>query len=86
MKVVTGNELHDNFFNLGGHSLLAMQILMRLEKQTGVKLTTRVVLLNTLEQLAAQVPEQNSAAASSDVASEPSGKSLLGSLKRGLFG
>jgi hypothetical protein len=47
----------DNFFELGGHSLLCLAALGRLEEKTGQRLSPRVVLLNTLEQIAAQLPE-----------------------------
>ncbi|MEZ4270065.1 MAG: phosphopantetheine-binding protein [Myxococcota bacterium] len=48
--------LRDNFFNLGGHSLLCMQAIGQIEKVTGKRLSPRVILLNTLEQVAAQLP------------------------------
>lgn len=31
-------SLHDDFFNLGGHSLLAVQVMSRLEEETGIRL------------------------------------------------
>ena len=31
-------SLHDDFFNLGGHSLLAVQVMTRLEEETGISL------------------------------------------------
>ncbi len=46
----------DNFFNLGGHSLLSMQFITRLENETGFRLNPRFVIINTLAQLARQVP------------------------------
>jgi amino acid adenylation domain-containing protein len=48
--------LHDNFFNLGGHSLLSLSVLSQLEAKTGTRLSPRVLLLNTLEQVAAALP------------------------------
>jgi len=36
--VIESIGIHDDFFDLGGHSLLAVQAVMRLEKETGVKL------------------------------------------------
>jgi amino acid adenylation domain-containing protein len=49
-------SMRDNFFDLGGHSVLAMQLIARIHAETGVRLSPRVVLLNTLEQAAAQLP------------------------------
>jgi acyl carrier protein len=45
----------DNFFDLGGHSLLCLQVVAQIEKRTGKRLSPRSLLLNTLEQLAAQL-------------------------------
>lgn len=42
--------LNDDFFDLGGHSLLAVQVMTRLEKETGVKLP--VTTLFKISQLA----------------------------------
>lgn len=49
-------SLGDNFFDVGGHSILAMQLIARLHLETGVRVSPRIVLLNTLEQVAAQLP------------------------------
>lgn len=46
----------DFFFNLGGHSLLGFQLLTRLEKETGLQLRPLALAVNSLEQLAAQIP------------------------------
>ena len=45
---------HHNFFNIGGHSLLAMQVIARIAHDTGVKISPRDMLLNTLAQIAFQ--------------------------------
>jgi acyl-coenzyme A synthetase/AMP-(fatty) acid ligase/acyl carrier protein len=45
--------VHDNFFDLGGHSLLCLPVMTRLEKQIGVRITPRDLILQTLGQLAA---------------------------------
>lgn len=50
---------HDNFFTLGGHSLLALQVIARLERECGVRVSPRVMLLNSLRQIAAQLPQPN---------------------------
>lgn len=47
---------HDNFFEIGGHSLLCMQVIERIRKETGVRLSPRVILLNTLSQIAEALP------------------------------
>jgi amino acid adenylation domain-containing protein len=46
--------IHSNFFEIGGHSLLSMTCIARIQKETGVQLSPRVLLLNTLEQIAEQ--------------------------------
>jgi amino acid adenylation domain-containing protein len=48
--------IHDNFFDLGGHSLLCLQVVARIEKRTGTRLSPRLLLLDTLEQVAARLP------------------------------
>ncbi len=45
--------MQDNFFDLGGHSLLSLQVLLRLEKQLGIRLSPRDLIFHTLGQLAA---------------------------------
>src|SRR5439155_934302 len=47
--------VHDNFFDLGGHSLLCLQVVAQLERRTGRRLGPRLLLLNTLEQVAAHL-------------------------------
>jgi amino acid adenylation domain-containing protein len=44
----------DNFFELGGHSLLAMQVIAGIEKATGVRVSPRVMVMDTLRQMAAR--------------------------------
>jgi acyl carrier protein len=46
-------SVQDSFFDLGGHSLLSLQVLLRLEKQLGIRMSPRDLLFNTLGQLAA---------------------------------
>ncbi len=48
-------SVRDNFFNLGGHSLLCFRVLSEVEKKTGKRLNPRMMLLSTLEQVAAQI-------------------------------
>jgi amino acid adenylation domain-containing protein len=52
--------IHDNFFELGGHSLLSIQVISRIKKATGVRLNVRVLLLNSLGQIAPQCPVASS--------------------------
>jgi hypothetical protein len=47
--------IYDNFFDLGGHSLLCFRIIAQIERDTGKRISPRVVLLNTLEQVATQL-------------------------------
>jgi amino acid adenylation domain-containing protein len=46
---------HDNFFATGGHSLLSLRVIAEIERATGVRLSPRVLLLNSLAQVAAQL-------------------------------
>jgi acyl carrier protein len=48
-------SLEDNFFDLGGHSLLSLQLVSRIEAQTHRRLKPRLLLLSTLEQVAAEL-------------------------------
>ena len=43
---------HDNFFDLGGHSLLSMQVIARLQKAIGLRITPREIMFQALAQLA----------------------------------
>ena len=47
--------INDNFFDLGGHSLLCLQMVARIEQATGTRVSPRLLLLNTLGQVAAQL-------------------------------
>lgn len=64
MLGVTKVRMQDNFFNLGGNSLQSIQMIARVEKQVGVRLNPRHVLLNSLEQLATALPEPRQSRAS----------------------
>ncbi|MGH6647299.1 amino acid adenylation domain-containing protein [Aquabacterium sp.] len=46
--------LDDNFFDLGGHSLLAMRAVTEIRRRTGVNVSVRRLIFETLGQLAAQ--------------------------------
>jgi len=46
--------VHDNFFDIGGHSLLAVRVITKLDKRIGIRLNQANMVLQTLEQLAAE--------------------------------
>ena len=50
--------VHDNFFDIGGHSLLAVRVVTRLDRKLGVRLSQAAMVLQTLEQLAAECERQ----------------------------
>ncbi|MGE0384275.1 MAG: amino acid adenylation domain-containing protein [Gammaproteobacteria bacterium] len=58
---VTDVRAGDNFFDLGGNSMLALQVVGRLRKATGVRITPRELLLQSLGQLARLVDERRAA-------------------------
>jgi len=45
----------DNFFELGGDSLLAVDMMARVERDTGVRLSVLAIATGTLETLAQQI-------------------------------
>jgi hypothetical protein len=47
--------VHDNFFALGGYSLLCFQVLDRIERKTGHRVSPRLLLLDSLRQLATHI-------------------------------
>jgi amino acid adenylation domain-containing protein len=49
---IDGISLSDNFFDLGGHSLLSIQVIRQLRQRTGVLLTPREMVFQSLGQLA----------------------------------
>jgi acyl-coenzyme A synthetase/AMP-(fatty) acid ligase len=55
-------SLHDNFFSLGGHSLLCLDVIAEIERALGYRLSPRVLLLNSLEQVAAQLEQHRAQA------------------------
>ncbi|NLE87560.1 MAG: amino acid adenylation domain-containing protein [Myxococcales bacterium] len=60
---VSAVSAHHNFFTLGGHSLLALKVTAEIEKRLGAKVSPRSLLLNSLRQIAAELPETAGAAA-----------------------
>jgi amino acid adenylation domain-containing protein len=47
----------DKFFDIGGHSLLSIQMISRVERETGYRFSLREILMNTLGQLAQKLSE-----------------------------
>ena len=45
----------DNFFDLGGHSLLCLQMVSQIAARTGKRIKPRLLLLSSLEQVAAEL-------------------------------
>ncbi|MDH3592766.1 MAG: polyketide synthase dehydratase domain-containing protein, partial [Planctomycetota bacterium] len=63
-KEILGVEavsVYDNFFDIGGHSLLSMRVVNKVDKKTGVRLNQAIMVLQTLEQIAAEVEKQGGA-------------------------
>ena len=50
--------VRDNFFDIGGHSLLAVRAAMQLNRAVGVRLNQATMVMQTLEQVAAEVDRQ----------------------------
>ncbi|MCA0456388.1 MAG: amino acid adenylation domain-containing protein [Chloroflexi bacterium] len=79
-------SIYDNFFDLGGHSLQVMQVVTRLESETGIKINPVTMRMQTLSQLAFAV--ENEVANPTPVQAEPARpqKGLFGSFKRFVTG
>jgi acyl carrier protein len=86
-------SLHDNFFDVGGHSLLAMRVIVKTEKKLGVRLNNAIMVLQTLEQVAAECDKRLAkrepaaaapAAPAGDEAREGLSARLLRAVKRGV--
>jgi len=56
---IDGVRAEDKFFDLGGNSLGALQVVGRVKKATGVRITPRDLLLQTLAQLATLIDDRN---------------------------
>ena len=76
-------DLNDNFFDLGGHSLLAARAVHEVEKRTGLKLSLRSLIFESLGQLCSKpsLGQTFRATAAGALASEPG---RLGRLVRAL--
>ncbi|MEO1524137.1 MAG: amino acid adenylation domain-containing protein [Planctomycetota bacterium] len=62
--------LDDTFFDIGGHSLLVMQLITRIESETGIKLGPQDFLVNTTRQLATKLAESERFADLTETAAE----------------
>lgn len=51
-------SVHDNFFDLGGHSLSSMKVIARIDEELGVRLRPRLLVLNTLREIAVACDER----------------------------
>jgi len=51
-------NVNDNFFDIGGKSLLSLQVIQRINEKFKMKLSPRILLLNTLGQIAAQLDQE----------------------------
>ena len=51
-------SVHDNFLDVGGHSLVGIRTLVRIEKDTGVRLHANALTLQTLAQLADDIEKE----------------------------
>lgn len=70
-------SVYDNFFDVGGHSLLSVRVVVKLEKRTGVRLNQAVMVLQTLEQIAAECDRRMSSTEQvEDVAPEAEGAGI----------
>jgi acyl-CoA synthetase (AMP-forming)/AMP-acid ligase II len=56
---IDGIGLNNNFFDLGGHSLLSVQVIRELRERTGVALTPREMVFQSLGQIAALYEERS---------------------------
>ena len=77
-------SVEDNFFDIGGHSLMAMQVVTRINREKGVNVELRSLLMNTLEQIANQYPlEEGDESHSSDSSPSDAAASADDSAKQG---
>lgn len=80
-------SVYDNFFDAGGHSLLAVRVVTRIDKQIGVRLNQAVMVLQTLEQIAAECDKRRGGpdAAAVDAATPPAPPAATDGLGKKLF-
>ena len=71
----------DNFFDLGGNSMLAVQMAERIEREYGARIRLMQLAVQTLRQLAQDLPEQKVAKGKDEAATSRFGRGI-----RALFG
>jgi len=85
-------SVYENFFDAGGHSLLAVRVVTRIDKKLGVRLNQAIMVLQTLEQIAAECdkrrgaengskPESTDAPIPLDAAGDGIGRKLFNALR-----
>jgi acyl transferase domain-containing protein len=81
-------EIRDNFFDLGGDSLLLMDVIARLKGCTGLVLTPREIMFQTLGQIASLCEEKRPPGAqpAGEVQEQPRKGGLFDSIKRRIRG
>lgn len=62
-------SVYDNFFDVGGHSLLAVRVVTRIDKKLGVRLNQAIMVLQTLEQIAAECDKRRGGASGAEAPS-----------------
>ena len=65
-----------NFFDIGGHSLLAISVVQKIDKEFGVRISPRDMMLNTLQQIAKLLFDQQESRVEIDNSKMKSGSSL----------
>lgn len=78
-------SITDNFFDLGGHSLLAIRVITTVKKLTGLRLEDVMLVVNTLEQTAAEMDRRTRGEATDEkpAARKSLGQRLLQAVTRG---
>jgi hypothetical protein len=71
-------SIRDNFFDAGGHSLLAVRVVTRINKAIGVRLSQTMMVLQTLEQIAAECDRRSTPASTpGEPATPPAGGTFV---------
>ncbi len=81
-------SVYDNFFDAGGHSLLAVRVVTRIDKKIGVRLNQAVMVLQTLEQIAAECDKRRGSSPNAPTAPDgpaPGTPAPAGGLGKKLF-
>lgn len=79
-------SVFDRFFDLGGHSFAAMQVITRFEKQTGLRIQPREMVMDTLAQIAERYPLGQQGNQQAVSTTQSANKGGLFSKMRRLFG